>query len=73
VFHTGNYTFRSGIIKNLFDRGYVREDMKKLYATDKGLFLLKQLQPTYPLPAFEKRPRAGGCPGQRANGVDLPR
>jgi hypothetical protein len=24
--------------------GYVREDKKKLYATDKGLFLLKQLQ-----------------------------
>jgi DNA topoisomerase-3 len=35
---------RSGIIKNLFDRGYVREDKKKLYATDKGLFLLKQLR-----------------------------
>jgi DNA topoisomerase-3 len=35
---------RSGIIKNLFDRGYVREDKKKLYDTDKGLLLLRQLQ-----------------------------
>jgi DNA topoisomerase-3 len=40
----GTPATRSGIIKNLFDRGYVREDKKKLYATDKGLFLLKQLQ-----------------------------
>jgi DNA topoisomerase-3 len=40
----GTPATRSGIIKNLFDRGYVREDRKKLYATDKGLFLLKQLQ-----------------------------
>jgi DNA topoisomerase-3 len=40
----GTPATRSGIIKNLFDRGYVREDKKKLYATDKGLFLIKQLQ-----------------------------
>jgi DNA topoisomerase-3 len=40
----GTPATRSGIIKNLFDRGYVRKDKKKLYATDKGLFLLKQLQ-----------------------------
>jgi DNA topoisomerase-3 len=40
----GTPATRSGIIKNLFDRGYIREDKKKLYATDKGLFLLKQLQ-----------------------------
>jgi DNA topoisomerase-3 len=40
----GTPATRSGIIKNLFDRGYVWEDKKKLYATDKGLFLLKQLQ-----------------------------
>jgi DNA topoisomerase-3 len=40
----GTPATRSGIIRNLFDRGYVREDKKKLYATDKGLFLLKQLQ-----------------------------
>jgi DNA topoisomerase-3 len=40
----GTPATRSGIIKNLFDRGYVREDKKKLYVTDKGLFLLKQLQ-----------------------------
>jgi DNA topoisomerase-3 len=40
----GTPATRSGIIKSLFDRGYVREDKKKLYATDKGLFLLKQLQ-----------------------------
>jgi DNA topoisomerase-3 len=40
----GTPATRSGIIKNLFDRGYVREEKKKLYATDKGLFLLKQLQ-----------------------------
>jgi DNA topoisomerase-3 len=40
----GTPATRSGIIRNLFDRGYVREGKKKLYATDKGLFLLKQLQ-----------------------------
>jgi DNA topoisomerase-3 len=40
----GTPATRSGIIKNLFDQGYVREEKKKLYATDKGLFLLKQLQ-----------------------------
>jgi DNA topoisomerase-3 len=40
----GTSATRSGIIKSLFDRGYVREVKKKLYATDKGLFLLKQLQ-----------------------------
>jgi DNA topoisomerase-3 len=40
----GTPATRSGIIKNLFDRGYIREEKKKLYATDKGLFLLKQLQ-----------------------------
>jgi DNA topoisomerase-3 len=40
----GTPATRSGVIKNLFDRGYVREDKKKLYATAKGLFLLKQLQ-----------------------------
>jgi DNA topoisomerase-3 len=40
----GTPATRSGIIKNLFDRGYVREDRKKLYATDKGLFLLGQLR-----------------------------
>jgi DNA topoisomerase-3 len=40
----GTPATRSGIIKNLFDRGYVREDKKKLYATDKGIFLLGQLQ-----------------------------
>jgi DNA topoisomerase-3 len=40
----GTPATRSGIIKNLFDRGYIREDRKKLYATSKGLFLLKQLK-----------------------------
>jgi DNA topoisomerase-3 len=40
----GTPATRSGIIKGLFDRGYVREDKKKLYATDKGLFLLRQLR-----------------------------
>jgi DNA topoisomerase-3 len=40
----GTPATRSGIIKNLFDLGYIREDKKKLYATDKRLFLLKQLQ-----------------------------
>jgi DNA topoisomerase-3 len=40
----GTPATRSGIIRNLFDRDYVREDKKKLYATDKGLFLLKQLR-----------------------------
>jgi DNA topoisomerase-3 len=40
----GTAATRSGIIKNLFDRGYIREDKKKLYAADKGLFLLRQLQ-----------------------------
>jgi DNA topoisomerase-3 len=40
----GTPATRSTIIKNLFARGYVREDKKKLYATGKGLFLLKQLQ-----------------------------
>jgi DNA topoisomerase-3 len=40
----GTPATRSGIIKNLFDRGYIREEKKKLYASDKGLFLLKQLQ-----------------------------
>jgi DNA topoisomerase-3 len=40
----GTPATRSGIIRNLFDRGYIREDKKKLYASDKGLFLLKQLQ-----------------------------
>jgi DNA topoisomerase-3 len=40
----GTPATRSGIIKNLFDRGYIREDKKKLYAADKGLFLLRQLQ-----------------------------
>ncbi|MDR1429300.1 MAG: topoisomerase C-terminal repeat-containing protein, partial [Spirochaetaceae bacterium] len=40
----GTPATRSGIIRNLFDRGYVREDKKKLYATDKGLFLLRQLR-----------------------------
>jgi DNA topoisomerase-3 len=40
----GTPATRSGIIRNLFDRRYVREEKKKLYATDKGLFLLKQLQ-----------------------------
>jgi DNA topoisomerase-3 len=39
----GTPATRSGIIKNLFDRGYIREEKKKLYATGKGLFLLKQL------------------------------
>jgi DNA topoisomerase-3 len=40
----GTPATRSGIIKNLFDRGYVRKDKKKLYATDKGMLLLEQLQ-----------------------------
>jgi DNA topoisomerase-3 len=40
----GTPATRSGIIKNLFDRGYIREEKKKLYATDKGLFLLNQLR-----------------------------
>jgi DNA topoisomerase-3 len=40
----GTPATRSGIIKNLFDRGYIREGKKKLYATDKGMFLLGQLQ-----------------------------
>jgi DNA topoisomerase-3 len=40
----GTPATRSGIIKNLFDRGYIREEKKKLYAADKGLFLLRQLQ-----------------------------
>jgi DNA topoisomerase-3 len=40
----GTPATRAGIIRNLFDRGYVREDKRKLYATGKGLFLLTQLQ-----------------------------
>jgi DNA topoisomerase-3 len=40
----GTPATRSAIIKNLFDRGYIREDKKKIYAAGKGLFLLKQLQ-----------------------------
>jgi DNA topoisomerase-3 len=40
----GTPATRAGIIRNLFDRGYIREERKKLYAADKGLFLLKQLQ-----------------------------
>jgi DNA topoisomerase-3 len=40
----GTPATRAGIIRNLFDRGYIREEKKKLYATGKGLFLLKQLQ-----------------------------
>jgi DNA topoisomerase-3 len=40
----GTPATRSGIIKNLFDRGYIREEKKKLYAADKGLFLLGQLR-----------------------------
>jgi DNA topoisomerase-3 len=40
----GTPATRSGIIRNLFDRGYIREVKKKLYAADKGLFLLGQLQ-----------------------------
>jgi DNA topoisomerase-3 len=40
----GTPATRAGIIKSLFDRGYIREEKKKLHATDKGLFLLKQLQ-----------------------------
>jgi DNA topoisomerase-3 len=40
----GTAATRSGIIKSLFDRGYVREEKKKLRATDKGIFLLKQLK-----------------------------
>jgi DNA topoisomerase-3 len=39
----GTPATRSGIIKSLFDRGYIREDKKKLHATGKGLFLLRQL------------------------------
>jgi DNA topoisomerase-3 len=40
----GTPATRAAVIKLLFDREYVREDRKKLYASRKGLFLLEQLQ-----------------------------
>jgi DNA topoisomerase-3 len=40
----GTPATRADIIKKLFSREYVFEKGKKLYASDKGLFLLKQLQ-----------------------------
>jgi DNA topoisomerase-3 len=39
----GTPATRAAIIKLLFDREYIREDRKKLYASRKGLFLLEQL------------------------------
>jgi DNA topoisomerase-3 len=40
----GTPATRGEIIKTLFERGYVEEEKKKLYATKKGLFLLEQLK-----------------------------
>jgi DNA topoisomerase-3 len=40
----GTSATRAAVIKLLFDREYVREERKKLYASRKGLFLLEQLQ-----------------------------
>jgi DNA topoisomerase-3 len=40
----GTPATRAAIVKLLFDRDYIREERKKLYATRKGLFLLAQLQ-----------------------------
>jgi DNA topoisomerase-3 len=40
----GTPATRAAIIKLLFDRQYIREERKKLYASRKGLFLLEQLQ-----------------------------
>jgi DNA topoisomerase-3 len=39
----GTPATRAAIIKMLFDREYIKEDRKKLYASRKGLFLLGQL------------------------------
>jgi DNA topoisomerase-3 len=39
----GTPATRAAVIKLLFDREYIREDRKKLYASRKGLFLLEQL------------------------------
>jgi DNA topoisomerase-3 len=40
----GTPATRAAIIKTLFDREYLREEKKKLYATEKGLFLINQLK-----------------------------
>jgi DNA topoisomerase-3 len=40
----GTPATRAAIIKLLFEREYIREDRKKLYAARKGLFLLEQLR-----------------------------
>jgi DNA topoisomerase-3 len=40
----GTPATRVAIIKTLFDRDYLREKKKKLYATHKGLFLVSQLK-----------------------------
>jgi DNA topoisomerase-3 len=39
----GTPATRAAILKLLYDRDYIREDRKKLYASRKGLFLLDQL------------------------------
>jgi DNA topoisomerase-3 len=39
----GTPATRAAILKTLFDRDYVTENKKKLYATRKGLFMLSQL------------------------------
>jgi DNA topoisomerase-3 len=44
LFGLGTPATRSTIIKTLFDRQYIREEKKKIYASHKGLFLLAQLQ-----------------------------
>jgi DNA topoisomerase-3 len=40
----GTAATRAAVLKLLFDRDYIREERKKLYASRKGLFLLKRLQ-----------------------------
>jgi DNA topoisomerase-3 len=40
----GTPATRAAIIKLLFDRQYVREKQKKLYASEKGLYLLEELR-----------------------------
>ena len=39
----GTPATRAEIIKTLFTRGYIKEEKKKLYATERGNYLLKQL------------------------------
>jgi DNA topoisomerase-3 len=40
----GTAATRGGIIKKLFSQGYMQETGKKLYAAEKGIFLLNQLR-----------------------------